>query len=184
MGIDENLIERATPIAEELARGFQEAASGESDEEEGSALAAEAAAGAIRVKGAIPFPPGAILLPRFGDAADLFTVDDDLRDAASRLRSRVAVLETALRPDPGLEAMAVEWAAGYPAVALFLFEGGRYPRQLRLLERLRKRCPVLIVVDLGESNPGFEGPEGTVRTFGFRACQLDAALDRLLGGVV
>ena len=79
-------------------------------------------------------------------------------------------------------AHAVEVAGGAGAIILFLYDAHLYPSNRALLDALQKAAPALGVVlmrdpwDAEYLAPGVVG----VTAYGWRRCQLDAALARLL----
>jgi hypothetical protein len=205
MGITVNLVPESGPMASELAVGLRcvgvkvgvgpvvAAGAKEPDESEGAALAAAVAEAALRVERdpqkLLPLPSGSrvgLLVPRLGDVADRLPIADDLRMTAALLRpgvgASVAVLEVAVQPDDKTVAMAAEWMAAQEAGVFFCFDAGRFEGQRRLLEAVASRCGRLIVAVIGNSGDrGLVGERSSlVRTCGFQACQLKAALDAIL----
>jgi hypothetical protein len=201
MGITMNLLPETGPMACEMAVGLRcvgikvgvgpvvPGASKEADEGEGAALAAAVAGAALRVERdpgkLLPLPPGCrvgLLVPRLGDVADRLPIGDELRGTAALLRpavgASVAVLEVPVQPDDRTVAMAAEWMAAQEAGVFLCFDARRFEGQRRLLEALSARSERLVVATIGNSaDRGLVG-EGAalVRTCGFQACQLRAAL--------
>jgi hypothetical protein len=204
MGVNVNLVGGSGPMAAELAVGLRCSGirTGEGpvipggqrarEDREGVALAAAVAEGAIKIirdpRSLIPIPSGrrvGLLVPRLGDVADRLPVEDGLRSTASVLRPRVgasvAVLEIAVQPDDGAIAIAVDWMAAQEIPVFFCFQAGRFDGQRRLLDALAGRCSRRIVVTIGDSaDEARAGADASiVRTCGFQACQLTAALRTL-----
>jgi hypothetical protein len=201
LGITLNLVHETGPMSEELGIGLRcsgiktgrGAVAGAPlrapEEGEGAALAAEVAAAALKIVEdplrLIPAPPGCragLLVPRLGDAAHRLPVEDSLRGTAALLRPRVpasvGVLEIGLHPDEPTRQMAVEWMATQALGVFFCFQPARYPAQRLLLEALAVRCPSRIIVAIDEAREELPAGKGAaiLRTSGFQACQLVAAL--------
>jgi hypothetical protein len=201
MGITVNLIAERGPMTKELAVGLRcsgvRAGPGPvvagpargRDEAEGAALAAAVAEGSLRVvrdpQSLIPLAAGrrvGLLVPRLGDVADRFPVEEGLRSTASVIRPRVgasvAVLEVAVQPDEASIALAAEWMATQEVAVFFCFDAQRFAGQRRLLEAVSSGCPRRIVVTIGPSaDESLAGADASVvRACGFQACQLTAAL--------
>lgn len=201
MGITMNLIPESGPMAAELAVGLRCAGikvgvgpvvprtGGEPDDSEGPSLATAVAEAAVRVERdpmkLLPLDSGrrvGLLVPRLGDVADRIPVEESLRSTAALLRplvgAGVGVLEMAVQPDDRTIALAAEWAAGQDAGVLLCFDAQRFDGQSRLLDALSSRCERLVVATIGNSKDRDRVPEraAVVRTCGFQACQLRAAL--------
>lgn len=201
MGVTRNLVSAAGPMAAELAVGLRcsgiKAGPGPvvpqpsrvPDEGEGAGLASALAQGALRIvrdpRNLVPIAAGrrvGILIPRLGDVADRYPMEEGLRSTASLIRPRVgasvAVLEVAVQPDGPSIALAVDWMATQEVSVFFCFQARRFVGQRKLLDAMAARCPFRIIVTIGDStDEALAGAEATVlRTCGFQACQLTAAL--------
>jgi len=159
------------------------------DETESAALAAAVAEASLRVSRdplrLLPIAQGrrvGLLVPRLDDVAARLPIDDRLRSTASLLRPRVGagvgVLETAVQPDDRSVALAADWMATQDLAVFLCFSAGRFPGQKRLLDALAQRCPRRVIVTIGDtSDEALAGPDASiVRTCGYQACQLEAAL--------
>lgn len=201
MGVSVNLLGDGGAMIEELKVGLRcsgirsgsgpalAAPGGAPDEGQGAALADAVAAAAVRVdrdtRGLLPIVPGrrvGLLVPRLGDVADRLPIEDGLRPTASVLRPRVgagvAVLEVAVQPDEASISLAAEWMAAQEIGIFLCFQARRFAGQRRLLEALAGGCPKRVVVTIGDSSDeALAGSDASVvRTCGFQACQLGAAL--------
>ena len=145
-----------------------------------------------------PEPPGfrqrlngrvAVAVPRFSGLASRITIEPELLDEAGYLRAAFAsygvtaeVSVVGIEPREEEIARAAELARQCDATILFLFDAHLYPSNRQLLNRLQNAARALAVVLLRDPydaeflKPGVLG----VTAFGFRACQLRAALARLL----
>jgi hypothetical protein len=204
MGITVNLVAESGPMAAELAIGLRcvgikvgvgavvPDGAREPDEAEGAALAGDMAREALRIGRdpllLLPLPSGSragLIVPRLGDVADRIPIPMDLRATAALLRPKigasVGVLEVAVQPDDPAIAMAADWAAAQDVAIFLCFDAHRFAGQRRLLEALSARSGRLIVATIGNSSDAdLAGPRATiVRTCGFQACQLLAALDSI-----
>jgi hypothetical protein len=204
LGFTLNLVKDNGPMTEELRIGLRSSGikTGHGtvvtgpvrapEEGEGAALAAEAAAAALKIVEdplrLIPAKPGCkagLLVPRLGDAAHRFPVEDSLRGTAALLRPRVpasvAVLEIGLQPDERTREMAVEWMGTQDLAVFFCFQPAQDPGQRQFLESLAARCPRRIIVPIGEGRDEVPAGKGAavLRTSGFQACQLLAALNAI-----
>ena len=201
MGVTMNLVPATGPMAAELAAGLRcsgiKAGPGPvvpdparaPDEGEGSGLASALAQGALRIlrdpRKLMPIASGrraGILISRLGDVADRIPMEEGLRSTASLIRPRVGasvgVLEVAIQPDDASIALAVDWMATQEVAIFFCFQARRFAGQRKVLEAMAARCPRRIIVTIGDSaDEGLAGVEATIlRTCGFQACQLTAAL--------
>lgn len=201
MGVTMNLVSSAGPMAAEMAVGLRcsgiKAGPGPvvpgavkpPEDGEGGSLAKAVADGALKIVRdpgrLIPIASGrpvGLLIPRLGDVAHLVPIEDGLRATASLLRPRVgasvAVLEVAVQPDASSVALAADWMASQEIAIVFCFQAGRFAGQRRLLDAVAKRCAKRIVVTIGDSaDEALAGPDASIlRTCGFQACQLTAAL--------
>ena len=79
--------------------------------------------------------------------------------------------------------LTLDWAAGLETVVVMCFDAHRFAGQRKLLEEVQRRCPKVAVVLI--ANPwdrAFVTAQTTVvNTFGFRVCQLAAAISVLFG---
>jgi hypothetical protein len=201
MGVTVNLVSEGGPMAAELAVGLRcvgiqvgvgavvPDGAKEPDEAEAAALATAVAEAAIRVvrdpSGLLPLPSGlrvGLLIPRLADVADRIPVEEGLRTTAARLRpsvgASVAVLEVAVQPDDRSVSMAADWMAAQEAGVFLCFDAHHFDGQQALLEAVGRRCERLVVATIGNStDKELAGDRTTVvRTCGFQACQLQAAL--------
>lgn len=201
MGVTVNLVGESGPMAVELAVGLRcvgiqvgvgpvvPSGAKEPDEAEGAALAAAVAEAAVRVERdpsrLMPFPPGrrvGLLVPRLADVADRIPVEEGLRQTAARLRpsvgASVAVLEVGIQPDDRTVSMAADWMAAQEAAVFFCFDAHRFEGQQVLLEAVERRCERLVVATIGNTKDEdlIADRAAVVRTCGFQACQLRAAL--------
>jgi hypothetical protein len=109
-------------------------------------------------------------------------MEEALRGTASLIRPRVgasvAVLEVAVQPDEPSVAMAADWMSMQEIAVFFCFQARRFAGQKRLLDAVAARCPRRLIVTIGDStDQELAGGEASIlRTCGFQACQLAAAL--------
>lgn len=201
MGITMNLVSESGPMAAEMAVGLRcvgikvgvgpvvPGGAKEPDEAEAAALASAVAEAAIRVERdpgrILPFPSGrrvGLLVPRLADIADRIPVEVSLRQTAARIRpsvgASVAVLEAAVQPDARSVTLAADWMAGQDAGVFLCFDAHRFEGQRRLLDAVGARCERLAVVTIGNSDDEelVADRAAVVRTCGFQACQILAAL--------
>jgi beta-N-acetylhexosaminidase len=165
----------------------------EAEEAEGaSALAGIVAGAAIKVEvdpqKLLPLDPrikAGILVPRLWDVADRIAIDDELRGAASLVQGWIQsasttaeVLEIPVQPEGDMLTLTLDWAAGLDVAVFFSFDAQRYSGQKKLLEEMQRRCPKVVLVTL--RNPADRalatGRTTVVNPFGFRVCQLSAAV--------
>jgi hypothetical protein len=80
--------------------------------------------------------------------------------------------------------MAADWMAGQDAGVLLCFDAHRFEGQRRLLGALGERCERLAVATIGNSDDEelVADRAAVVRTCGFQACQLLAALRTIFNG--
>ncbi len=134
--------------------------------------------------------PVAVVFPRLSSLADRITVEPVMQDEARYVKEALA--PCGIEPDvrvvgvePGDEeiARAAETAARRSATILFLYDAHLYPSNRALLDALQRTAPALAVVlmrdpwDAEHLAPGV----GAVTCYGWRVCQLEACLARLLG---
>ena len=162
-----------------------------------AALAGIVAGGAVKVERdpqeILPIPYGkrtGLLVPRLLDLADRYAIDDELRGAAGLIQSwvlahstTVEVLEVPIQPAGDMLSLTLDWAAGLETVVVLCFDAHRFPGQRKVLAEVQRRCPKVVAVLL--ANPWdreFVNEKNTlVNTFGFRVCQLSAAVSVLFG---
>ncbi|MBI4609041.1 MAG: beta-N-acetylhexosaminidase [Candidatus Rokubacteria bacterium] len=134
----------------------------------------------------------AVIFPRFSELADRITIEPQLLDEAEYISRAFApygvspeVQLVPIEPDQEDITRAGELVARADAAILFLFDAHLYPSNKQLLDRLQKTARALAVVLLRDPYdaellaPGVLG----LTAFGFRACQLEAVLARLLSGL-
>jgi len=131
----------------------------------------------------------AAVFPRLSSLADRITIEDSMLDE-SRYVARAlaphgiepAVEVVGVEPGEAEVARASAAARGADAAILFLYDAHLYPSNRALLDALQKSAPALGVVlmrdpwDAEYLAPGVVG----ITAYGWRRCQLDAALARLL----
>jgi len=131
----------------------------------------------------------AAIFPRLSSLADRIMVEDAMLDEARFVAHALApygiepVVEVvSVEPGEAEIGRAATAARGADATILFLYDAHLYPSNLALLDALQKAAPALGVVlmrdpwDAGYLAPGVVG----ITAYGWRRCQLDAALARLL----
>ena len=145
-----------------------------------------------------PEPPGfkrrlngrvVVVFPKFSELAERITIESELLDETGYVRAAFGaygvnpeVRVVAIEPGEEEIARAAELAARADVTVLFLFDAHLYPSNRRLLDRLQETAQALAVVLLRDPydaeflKPGVLG----LTAFGFRRCQLDAVLSRLL----
>jgi beta-N-acetylhexosaminidase len=166
-------------------------------EPDGDALARDLARRAARVvAGRVPRPfaaPGATVVavfPRLSALADRITVEAAMLDEAAYVQAACAPLGlrphaevVAVEPEPAEIARVTAVARAADAVLLFLYDAHLYPSNRALLEAVQgtaRRLAVVLMRDPWDAEwlrPGVVG----LTAFGWRRCQLEAAL-ALLGG--
>ncbi len=130
-----------------------------------------------------------VIFPRLSELAPRITVEDVMRDEARFVREALAphgvepeVEIVAVEPGEPEIARAAAAARAADAVILFLYDAHLYPSNRALLHALQDGAPALGVVlmrdpwDAEWLRPGV----AAVTAYGWRRCQLDAALARLL----
>jgi beta-N-acetylhexosaminidase len=130
-----------------------------------------------------------VVFPRFSDLTGRITIERELRDETCYLRSTFPgygvdpeILPVAVEPGEAEIARATERARAADVTLLFLFDAHLYPSNRRLLDRLQEAAPALGAVllrnpyDVRFLKPGVLG----LTAFGFRVCQLEAVISRLL----
>jgi len=129
------------------------------------------------------------IFPRLSSLADRITVEDTMLDERRFVAKALApygmepVVEVVgIEPAEEEITRVVEAARGADATILFLYDAHLYPSNRALLDALQKVAPALGVVlmrdpwDAEYLAPGVVG----VTAYGWRRCQLDAALARLV----
>lgn len=130
-----------------------------------------------------------VIFPRFSWLADRITIEPALLDEAAYLQGalgrfgvRPEILIVGIEPTEADIERAVGLATRSDVALLFVFDAHLYPSNRRLLERLQEAGRPLAVAllrdpyDAAFLSPGVLG----VTAFGFRLCQLDAIIARLL----
>ena len=130
-----------------------------------------------------------VIFPRFSWLADRITIEPPLLDEAAYLQGalgrfgvRPEILIVGIEPTDAEIERAVGLATRSDVALLFLFDAHLYPSNRRLLDRLQEAGRPLAVAllrdpyDAAFLKPGVLG----VTAFGFRICQLDAVIARLL----
>jgi beta-N-acetylhexosaminidase len=128
------------------------------------------------------------IFPRLLSLADRITVEDTMLDERRFVAKAMApygmepVVEVVgIEPGEAEITRAIELARSADATILFLYDAHLYPSDRALLDALQKAAPALGVVlmrdpwDAEYLAPGVVG----VTAYGWRRCQLDAALARL-----
>ncbi len=130
-----------------------------------------------------------VIFPRFSSLADHITIEPAVLDEGAYLSAAFAlfgvrpeILTVGIEPTDAEIERAAALASRSDVALLFLFDAHLYPSNRRLLDRLQERGRALAVVllrdpyDAAYLRPGVLG----VTAFGWRICQLDAAIARLL----
>ncbi len=131
----------------------------------------------------------AVVLPRFSDLAARITIEDALLDEAAWIARALAPAGIApatvlvgIEPSEDEIRAAADRAAAAEATILFLYDAHLYPSNRALLDAVQGRARRLAVVllrdpwDAALLAPGVRG----VTAWGWRRCQLEAALARLV----
>jgi beta-N-acetylhexosaminidase len=134
------------------------------------------------------------VFPRLSELADRITVEAAMRDEASWLRAALGrhgvtsedsssrILLVGVEPTPAEIERTVAAVQGHPATVLFLYDAHLYPSNRALLDAVQATARQLAVVlmrdpwDADWLRPGVTGVTG----YGWRASQLEAALEHLL----
>ncbi|MFQ5829542.1 MAG: beta-N-acetylhexosaminidase [Candidatus Methylomirabilia bacterium] len=131
----------------------------------------------------------AVVFPRLSELHEWITIERDLLDEARYLSAGFAhygvnpeIQVVGLEPGEAQVTRASELAAQADATILFLFDAHRFPSNKALLDRLQTTARALAVVLLRDPyDAKFLSPSVLGLTaFGFRCCQLEAVLARLL----
>ena len=165
-------------------------------EREGPALALAIASRAVTVVS--PGRPGfkralngrvAVVFPRFSDLAPRITIEPEIAaerqyvaDAFAPAGIAPGTVVVGIEPTPEEIETAAAAASAADATVLFLFDAHLYASNRALLEALQSRARALAVVLMRDPYDGeFLAPSvAGVTAYGWRRCQLDAALARLL----
>jgi beta-N-acetylhexosaminidase len=178
-----------------LARPTRRGGGDPRPEADGRSLAAAIAARAVTEvgRGASDLPRALncrvlVVFPRFSDLAPRITIEPDVADERGWIRGAFGAAGIApeaavvgIEPTPEEIADAAGRAAAADATVLFLFDAHLYASNRALLEALQGRARRLAVVllrdpyDAALLGPGVRG----LTAYGFRKCQLDAAVARL-----
>ena len=130
-----------------------------------------------------------VIFPRLSELAARITVEDVMQDEARFVREALApygvepdVEIVAVEPDPSEVTRVVAAARAADATVFFLYDAHLYPSNRALLNAIQDAAPALGVVlmrdpwDAEWLRPGVAG----MTAYGWRRCQLEAALARLL----
>ena len=144
-----------------------------------------------------PGPPGfrralnrsvSVVFPRFSELAQRITIEPEVADEPRYLTDAFAsvgiaptVLLVGIEPTVAEIAAAAEHAAAADATVLFLYDAHLFPSNRALLEGIQARARALAVVLLRDPYDAALLPAGVlgITAYGFRKCQLDAAIARL-----
>lgn len=130
-----------------------------------------------------------VIFPRLSSLADRITIENALLDEVGYLRnefSRYGIvgefLLVGIEPTEAETESAASLAARADAMLLFLFDAHLYPSNRRLLDRLQQTARALVVILLRNPYDAAFLRAGVLAltAFGFRRCQLDAVIARLL----
>jgi beta-N-acetylhexosaminidase len=133
-----------------------------------------------------------VVFPRFSDLAPRITIERDLCDEAGYLKAACTpfgvepeTIVVGIEPTEDEIAVSAAAARAADATLLFLFDAHLYAADRRLLEAVTAaattRCAVVLLRDPYDAAllpPGVQG----ITAYGFRRCQLDAVIARLLSG--
>ena len=130
-----------------------------------------------------------VVFPRFSDLAPRITIEPEIASETAYIADafgRAGVAPTTslvgIEPTDAEIAAAAALAEASDAMVLFLFDAHLYASNKRLLSELQARARALAVVlmrdpyDAALLSPGVLG----ITAYGFRKCQLDAVIGRLL----
>ncbi len=131
----------------------------------------------------------AVIFPRLSSLADRITVETALLDEELYLRE--AMLPYGVEPEVevvGVEPTEMEiararaWAEAADVTIVFLYDAHLYPSNRRLLDSLQSGARALAVVLMRDPYDAEYLAPGTggITAYGWRKCQLDAVLARLL----
>jgi hypothetical protein len=131
----------------------------------------------------------AVVFPRFAELSARITIEDDLLDERAWLARAFApggispeVCPVGMEPAEAEIGAAAERAAAADATILFLFDAHLYPSNRALLDALQIRARRLAVVLLRDPYDAALLARETlgVTAYGFRRCQLEACIARLV----
>ncbi len=131
----------------------------------------------------------AVVFPKFSELAERITIEPELLDEAVYVKTAFAsygvnpeVRVVAIEPVEKEIAHAADLARRADAAILFLFDAHLYPSNKQLLDRLQERAQALAVVLLRDPYDAefLKARVLGLTAFGFRRCQLDAVIARLL----
>jgi beta-N-acetylhexosaminidase len=134
----------------------------------------------------------AVVFPRFSDLAPRIMIEPALQDEAGYVKAAFAPLGVepqslvvGVEPTEDEVAAAAATAARADATILFLFDAHLYPPDRRLLDAVTARARACAVVLLRDPWDAALLPPGVlgITAYGFRRCQLDAVIARLLVGL-
>jgi beta-N-acetylhexosaminidase len=130
-----------------------------------------------------------VVVPRLSALASRIVIEPEVADeegfiarAFGRAGVRPTTIVVGVEPTDTEIAEAVAHASAADVAVLFLFDAHLYPSNQRLLDALYARSPALAVVLLRDPYDAALLPRGVLglTAFGYRACQLDAVIERLL----
>jgi beta-N-acetylhexosaminidase len=165
-------------------------------ERDGEALARVLASRAVTIVS--PPPPGfrprlngrvVAVFPRLSSLADRITVEPAMRDEAAYLAAAMApygiapdVEVVSVEPTPAEIDRARARAGAADACILFLYDAHLHPSDRALLGALEETAPALAVVLMRDPYDAEYLPPGVggITAYGWRRCQLEAVLARLL----
>jgi beta-N-acetylhexosaminidase len=133
-----------------------------------------------------------VVFPRLSDLAPRITIEPGFRDETGYVKAACApfgvepeTIVVGIEPTENEIAASAAAARSADATILFLFDAHLYPADRRLLEVVTAvattRCAVVLLRDPYDAvllPPGVGG----ITAYGFRRCQLDAVIARLLSG--
>jgi beta-N-acetylhexosaminidase len=132
-----------------------------------------------------------VVFPRFSDLAPRITIEPEVAAETAYVaevfgRAGIAPIThlVAIEPTDAEIAGAGALAEASDAMVLFLFDAHLYPSNARLLAELQTRARALAVVLLRDPYDAALLSAGVlgITAYGFRKCQLDAVVARLLHG--
>jgi hypothetical protein len=130
-----------------------------------------------------------VVFPRFSDLAPRITIEPEIAAETAYIADvfgRAGVTPTTrlvgIEPTDAEIAAAVALAETSDATVLFLFDGHLYASNKRLLTSLQARARALAVVLMRDPYDAALLASGVlgITAYGFRKCQLDAVIGRLL----
>jgi hypothetical protein len=129
-----------------------------------------------------------VVFPRFSELAPRITIEPEVAEEHRYLTGAFAsvgitpsVLLVGIEPTAAELAAAAECAAAADVTVLFLYDGHLFPSNRALLEGVHARARALAVILLRDPYDASLLPPGVlgITAYGFRKCQLDAAIARL-----